>query len=111
MAWTKEKPKIEGYYWVKAAGVLTGQEYIHPVRVYRSNRHLEFPNRVFSDGDNFSISHDLFKEWWDQQIIIQTEEEFFKTFILNNWNRERIRKFAKRLLGDECQNNFHCPKF
>jgi hypothetical protein len=98
MAWTKEKPKIGGYYWVKAAGDLTGKEYIHPVHVYRSNRHLEFPNMVFSDGENFNINHSLFKEWWDQQITTQTEEEYFRTFILNNWNRERIINFAKYLL-------------
>lgn len=110
MAWTKEIPKIEGYYWVKAAGDLTGKDYIHPVRVYRSNRNIQFPNTVFSDGGNFSIKHSLFKEWWDQQIIIQTEEEYFRTFILRNWSREKIIKFAKHLLGDECQNKFHCPK-
>ena len=110
MAWSREKPKIEGYYWVKAEGGLTGKEYIHPVKVYHSNRDKDFPDTVFSDGTNFNINHDLFKEWWDQQIIIQTEEEYFTAIILRNWNREKIIRFAKHLLGDECQNRFHCPK-
>lgn len=111
MAWTKEVPKIEGYYWVKAQGELTGNEYIHPVHVYRTNRGIKYPNTVFSDGGNFNIKHDLFKEWWDQPITMQEHnEEYFQAFILNNWSREKTINFAKHLLGDECQNNFHCPK-
>ena len=111
MAWTKEKPKVEGFYWLKAAGELSGKEYIHPVHVYKLNKEQEYPETVFSDGTNFSINHDLFLEWWDQPITLhENDEEYFRAVILNKWSREKTIKFAKHLLGDECQNKFHCPK-
>ena len=69
MAWSKKPPIEEGYYWVKAKGALSGKEYIHPVRVYKSNRDLKVPNTIFSDGDNFHIKDcDMFSEWWDEPI-------------------------------------------
>lgn len=109
MAWSTKKPTIEGYYWVKAKGQLSGQEYIHPVKVYRSSRLKPVPDSVFSDGDNFSIKHDLFMEWWDEQIVLP-EKDALSAFILKNWDRDKTRNFAKGLLGDECLNKFHCPR-
>ena len=66
--WTKEIPKEEGYYWVKASGELSGKEYIHPVHLYKSNKEQSVPDTVFSDGDNFHIDHPLFIEWWPERI-------------------------------------------
>jgi len=68
--WTKEIPKEEGYYWVKASGELSGKEYIHPVHLYKSNKEQSVPDTVFSDGDNFQFSynHPLFIEWWPERI-------------------------------------------
>lgn len=108
MAWTKEKPKIGGYYWVKAN--IAGRVHTLPVFVYRTSRNIKHPNTVSSEGEIYNINDSLFKEWWNEQIIIQTEEEYFRAFILKNWNRDKIIRFAKHLLGDECQNNLHCPK-
>lgn len=65
--WTKEVPKEVGYYWVKAKGDLSDREYIHPVHLYKSNKDQAVPDRVFSDGENFSTSHSLF-EWWPVRI-------------------------------------------
>ena len=41
--------------------------------------------------------------WLDQDKA----ETFMRTHILRHWDRERIVRFAKHLLGDECQE---CPK-
>jgi hypothetical protein len=77
MAWGKKPPKKEGYYWVKANGIFSGKEYIHPVRVYKSNNNLEVPNTIFSDGENFSIKNcDMFSEWWDKPIEMPMDKEF-----------------------------------
>ena len=65
--WTRNPPKKEGYYWVKAAGQLTGKEYIHPVHVYEGVKGSgEW--RIFSDGENFGEKCGLFKEWWNEEI-------------------------------------------
>ena len=41
--------------------------------------------------------------WLDQNKA----EAFMRVHILRHWDRERIVRFAKHLLGDECQE---CPK-
>ena len=39
--------------------------------------------------------------------VVRDFESRITPHILRNWNRERIVRFAKHLLGDECQE---CPK-
>ncbi len=85
MAWTKEKPEIEGFYWVKAN--IAGK--VHTLPVHRTSRNIKYPNTISSEGEIYNINDSLFKEWWNEQIIIQTEEEYFRAFILNNWNRKK----------------------
>ena len=70
MSWSKNIPKIEGYYWVKAKGQLTGKDYVHPVHLYKSNGQFKEPNTVFSDGENFSVNNDMFIEWYSEQIAM-----------------------------------------
>lgn len=60
--WVKDAPKKDGWYWVHARGQLSGNKYVHPVRVYRNGE------AVFSDGDNFSSKNDMFVEWWNEEI-------------------------------------------
>jgi hypothetical protein len=70
MAWIEATPTQEGYYWVKAAGVLTGKFNKHVVHVYSSDHYEEKPDTVFWDGENFSIDSYLFKKWWDEPIEV-----------------------------------------
>lgn len=42
--------------------------------------------------------------------IIFAKEESIKAHILRNWPRDRVIRFSKHLLGDECQNKIYCPK-
>jgi hypothetical protein len=72
--WIKNLPREEGYYWVKAQGILSGQEFNRPVHVYKSTKELNFPDRVFFDGSNFPIGYDKFIEWWDEMIMEPGEE-------------------------------------
>ena len=68
MAWKKSIPAEEGYYWVKAAGELTGKIFKHVVHTYSSCPHQDQPDTVFWDGENFDIKSSSFKEWWDVPI-------------------------------------------
>lgn len=65
--WTNEKPQKEGYYWVQTKGILSGKDYIHPVRAYCSKKDGAV-DTVFSDGENFSIESDMFIRWWSEEI-------------------------------------------
>jgi len=62
MAWINEPPTKDGYWWVRSRGVLNGEDYVHPVKVYNDC------STVFSDGENFTIDCDLFLQWWDREI-------------------------------------------
>lgn len=70
MKWTKTKPKVEGWYWVKAVGALSGNVYETMVKVYNSKPvKKDEPNRVFWDGSNYSINdNDSFVEWGSEPI-------------------------------------------
>lgn len=65
--WSTEKPQKEGYYWVIAKGILSGRDYVHPVRVYCSKKGGAV-DTVFSDGENFSIDSDMFNMWYSKEI-------------------------------------------
>ncbi len=49
------------------------------------------------------------KEKKEKQII-EANEECIRAHILRNWPRDKVIRFAKHLLGDECQNKVYCPK-
>ena len=44
-----------------------------------------------------------------KNIIIESEEGI-RAHILRSWTRDKVIRFAKHLLGDECQNKIYCPK-
>lgn len=72
--WDLNAPSEKGWYWVTQPGQLTGKDYTHPVHVYKSNKKLDKPDTVFSDGDNFKITSGMFKKWYSKQIPIPAKE-------------------------------------
>jgi hypothetical protein len=62
MKWTKEKPKKDGFYFVKCIGVFSSNEYVTVVKVYNNCE------MVFYDGENFSIEYPRFVGWSDCPI-------------------------------------------
>ncbi len=74
MAWKKSPPTEEGYYWVKAAGDLTGTIRKHIVHVYCSDPSSNKVTTVFWDGENLNIKSHNFKEWWDTPINIPPDK-------------------------------------
>lgn len=67
MGWSKFQPTKEGTYWVMARAVMSGNKYIHPVKVYASKKGGKVDS-VFSDGENFSIDSDMFVLWYEEEI-------------------------------------------
>jgi hypothetical protein len=63
LKYSKERPQIPGFYFVKARGDLSGKIYQTVVHVYKSQATLEHPDRVSWDGDNYWISDDCFIEF------------------------------------------------
>lgn len=59
--WTTAKPNVEGFYWCKCRGQLSGKIHTTVVAVYRPNATDGL--RVFWDGENFSINDDCFTAW------------------------------------------------
>ena len=72
--WSSKAPTEEGWYWVTSAGQLTGKDYTHPVHVYKRNKKLDKPDIVFSDGENFSIDSDMFKQWHSEEIAMPAKQ-------------------------------------
>jgi hypothetical protein len=63
MNYTKKKPTVDGHYWVKARGILSGNVKEFVVHVYRNCE------TVFWDGENCSIKNENFLEWSDRPIL------------------------------------------
>lgn len=61
-------------------------------------RYRELPNAPRDAGAVAPILH---------ADVVRDFEDRIAPHILRNWDRERIVRFAKHLLGDECQQ---CPK-
>jgi hypothetical protein len=69
--WTRTKPNVDGYYWVRSPGHLTGKPYIRPCHLYSSTSNSP-QSSLFSDGDNFSADSSEY-EWWSDKIKEPTE--------------------------------------
>ena len=66
--WTTSRPLVEGWYWCRCRGTLSGAIYTTMVKAYRSDTKLGPPTTAFWDGDNLSISSDCFTAWSDTPI-------------------------------------------
>ena len=62
MYWTLNRPTVDGFYFAKCRGQLTGNTCIKFVKVYGDAK------TVFYDGENFNITDDCFLEWGDRPI-------------------------------------------
>jgi hypothetical protein len=63
LRYSKDKPTVPGFYFVMACGDLSGNVHQTVVRIYKSQKDLKSPDRVFWDGDGFSIDNDCFGEF------------------------------------------------
>ena len=62
MKWTNKKPTIDGFYFVKCVGQLSGNKFTTVVKVYNDC------SSVFFDGENYTLNDDAFLEWSDVPI-------------------------------------------
>ena len=61
-AYTTKQPTIDGFYWCKCRGRLSGVVYETVVRVSNNGKN------VFWDGDNFNMNNHDFLEWSNNPI-------------------------------------------
>jgi hypothetical protein len=54
MKWTPYIPILEGFYWVKCEGILSGNKYTQVAQLYSSKRDGK-PDRVFLEGENYNL--------------------------------------------------------
>lgn len=78
-------PTIESDYEIKIENDVEGQQVIN------------------------EVACDIAMALTGKNIIIESEEAI-RAHILRNWTRDHVMRFAKHLLGDECQNKVYCPK-
>ena len=50
-------PNVDGFYWVKTKGALSGRSFETIVKVYNQC------TIVFYDGENFSVNDPRFEQW------------------------------------------------
>lgn len=48
--WSPYFPILEGFYWVKCVGILSGKEYIQVAKIYKMNAKSLC---MFLEGDNY----------------------------------------------------------
>ena len=72
LTWVMQRPLIEGHYWCRCAGQLSGRLYTTVVRAYASKPGGPV-DTIFWDGENFPLLQDSFHLWSDRPIPLPQE--------------------------------------